>query len=227
VVPEIDTPAHSLAITKLFPEYALTNRAESVDQIDLSNDKAKELVQSIWAEALDEDTGAFRNAAVVDIGMDEYYGDGEAYRNFLVEIQEQVQAAGKTVRLWGSLTNISGTASPAAENLQMSIWSTVWADPREMYEQGYSLINMQNNHLYIIPGGGYDYLDLDDLEEEWEPNKFYDYNELEVIPAYSPQMLGAAYMIWNDESREQGIGEEEMYERFVQPLEVIAGKLWK
>jgi hypothetical protein len=40
-------------------------------------------------------------------------------------------------------------------------------------------------------------------------------------------MLGAAYMIWNDNSRELGIGEEEMYERFVQPLEVIAGKLWK
>jgi hexosaminidase len=129
--------------------------------------------------------------------------------------------------LWGSLSNISGTASPAAENLQMSIWSTVWADPREMYEQGYSLINMQNNHLYIIPGGGYDYLDLDDLKDEWEPNRFYDYNELEVIPSYSPQMLGAAYMIWNDNSREQGIGEEEMYERFVQPLEVIAGKLWE
>jgi hexosaminidase len=227
VVPEIDTPAHSLAITKLFPEYALTNQAESVDQLNLDNAKARELVQSIWAEALDEDTGAFRNAAVVGIGMDEYYGDGEAYRSFLVEIQEQVQAAGKTVRLWGSLSNISGTASPAAENLQMSIWSTVWADPREMYEQGYSLINMQNNHLYIIPGGGYDYLDLDDLKDEWEPNRFYDYNELEVIPSYSPQMLGAAYMIWNDESREQGIGEEEMYERFVQPLEVIAGKLWE
>lgn len=111
--------------------------------------------------------------------------------------------------------------------MQMNIWSMIWADPREMYDAGYSIINMQNNHLYIIPGGGYDYLELEDLQDNWEPNKFYDYNELEVIPAYSPQMLGAAYMIWNDMSRELDISEEEMYERFVQPIGVIADKLWQ
>lgn len=226
VVPEIDTPAHSLSITKLFPEYALTSRVESVDQIDLHNADAKAIVKEIWTEALDDTNGAFRDAEIVGIGMDEYYGDGEEYRKFLVEINELVQAEGKTVRLWGSLGNVSGTTIPDTENLQMNIWSTIWADPREMYEVGYSIINMQNNHLYIIPGGGYDYLELEDLRDNWEPNKFYDYNELEVIPAYSPRMLGAAYMIWNDMSRELDIGEEEMYERFVQPIDVIAGKLW-
>lgn len=72
-----------------------------------------------------------------------------------------------------------GTTMPDPENLQMNIWSTVWADPRDMYEAGYSLINMQNNHLYVIPGGGYDHLDTKDLYDNWEPNKFYDYNLLE------------------------------------------------
>ncbi|MCD7726255.1 MAG: family 20 glycosylhydrolase [Clostridiales bacterium] len=227
VVPEIDTPAHSLAITKLYPEYALTGNAEAVDQIDLHNEDAKAFVKEIWQEALDKENGAFREAEIVGIGMDEYYGDGEEYRRFLVEIHELVQSEDKTARLWGSLSNVDGTTVPAVENLQMNIWSTVWADPEEMYEAGYSLINMQNNHLYIIPGGGYDYLDLEELRENWEPNKFYDYNELEVIPAYSPQMLGAAYMIWNDKSRELEIGETDMYERFVQPLAVIADKLWQ
>lgn len=227
VVPEIDTPAHSLSITKLFPAYALTSRVESVDQIDLDNKDAKAFVKAIWRETLDSGDGAFRDAEIVGIGMDEYYGDGEQYRQFLVEINELVQAEGKTVRLWGSLGNVSGTTVPDTENLQMNIWSMIWADPREMYEAGYSIINMQNNHLYIIPGGGYDYLDLGDLRENWEPNKFYDYNELEVIPAYSTQMLGATYMIWNDMSRELEIDEEEMYERFIQPLDVIADKLWQ
>lgn len=227
VVPEIDTPAHSLAITKLFPEYALTGSVESVDQIDLHNTDAVEFVKEIWREALDGTSGAFREAQIVGIGMDEYYGDGEEYRQFLVEINELVQSAGKTARLWGSLSNVGGTTVPGTENLQMSLWSMVWADPREMYEAGYSIINMQNNHLYIIPGGGYDYLDEEDLRRNWEPNKFYDYNEMEIVPSYSPQMLGAAYMIWNDRSRELGIGEAEMYERFVRPIEVIAGKLWQ
>ena len=228
VVPEIDTPAHSLSITKLFPEYALTARAESVDQIDLGNADAVELVREIWQEALSGAGAAFRDAEIVNIGMDEYYGDGEQYRVYLTEIADLVRAEGKTVRLWGSLSNIAGRTMPDPENLQMNLWSTVWADPREMYEAGYSLINMQNNHLYVIPGGGYDYLDTEELYENWDANKFYDYNLLEMIPVYSPQMLGAVYMMWNDMSGslDVGISEYDLYERFEQPLPVLAAKLW-
>ncbi len=228
VVPEIDTPAHSLAITKLYPEYALRTSNESVDQIDLGQEEAVELVEQLWREALDRDTGAFRQARIVNIGMDEYYGEGEEYRQFLTEMNELVQESGKTVRLWGSLSNIGGTTQPSPENLQMNIWSTLWADPQEMYEAGYSLINMQNNHLYIIPGGGYDHLDGRELYENWAPNKFYDYNQTEIIPAYSPQMLGASYMIWNDMSGnlDIGISEYDLFIRFREPLTVLSMKLW-
>lgn len=228
VVPEIDTPAHSLSITKLYPEYALRTSNESVDQIDLGNEEAVALVEQLWQEALAEDTGAFRQAQVVNIGMDEYYGDGEQYRQFLSRINGLVQETGKTVRLWGSLSNMGGTTQPSPENLQMNIWSTIWADPQEMYEAGYSLINMQNSHLYIIPGGGYDRLDLRDLYENWAPNKFYDYNQMEMIPAYSPQMLGACYMIWNDMSSnlDIGISEYDLFNRFLEPMPVLPGKLW-
>ncbi len=228
VVPEIDTPAHSLSITKLFPEYALTTRNESVDQIDLNNADAKALVERIWREALEGGNAAFRNAETVNIGMDEYYGDGEQYRRFLTDINDLAQETGKTVRLWGSLSNMGGNTMPSPDNLQMNIWSTVWADPKEMYEAGYSLINMQNNHLYIIPGGGYDYLDAEELYQNWEPNKFYDHNQLEMIPSYSPQMLGASYMIWNDMSGnlDLGLTEYDLYERFVQPIAVLSVKLW-
>ena len=228
VVPEIDTPAHSLSITRLYPEYALRTSNESVDQIDLEKEEAVILVEQLWQEALAEETGAFRQARIVNIGMDEYYGEGEQYRQFLTRINDLVQGTGKAVRLWGSLSHIDGTTWPSARNLQMNIWSTVWADPREMYEAGYSLINMQNNHLYIIPGGGYDRLDIRELYENWEPNKFYDYNQMEMIPSYSPQMLGASYMIWNDMSGslDMGISEYDLYERFREPLAVLSGKLW-
>ena len=230
IVPEFDTPAHSLSITKLFPEYALTVRNEAVDQIDLSNRDAVEFVKDIWYEVLNEEQGAFARAEVVNIGMDEYYGDGETYRQYMNEIIELVQAedTDKTVRLWGSLSNMEGETMPPTENVQMNLWSDIWADPMEMYQEGYSIINMQNNHLYIIPGGGYDYLDNEDLYANWEPNKFYDYNQLEVIPAYSPRMLGAAYMIWNDmcDNLDVGISEYDLFDRFCQPIGVISGKLW-
>lgn len=228
VVPEIDTPAHSLSITKLYPEYALRTSNESVDQIDLGNDKAVTFVEKIWREELDEENGAFRGAEIVGIGMDEYYGDGEQYRQYLNRINSLVQETGRTVRLWGSLSNMGGVTKPSPENLQMNLWSTVWADPMEMYEAGYSLINMQNNHLYIIPGGGYDRLSGRDLYENWAPNRFYDYNRRESVPAYSPQMLGAAYMIWNDMSGnlDVGICEYDLYERFMEPLGALSARLW-
>lgn len=228
VVPEIDTPAHSLSITKLYPEYALRTSNESVDQIDLGNDNAVRFAEKIWREALDEEKGAFREAEIVNIGMDEYYGDGEQYRQYLTRINDLVQESGKTVRLWGSLTNIGGTTKPSPENLQMNLWSTMWADPLQMYEAGYSLINMQNNHLYIIPGGGYDCLNAKELYENWAPNRFYDYNRIETIPVYSPQMLGASYMIWNDMSGglDLGICEYDLFLRFRGPLDTLAVKLW-
>ncbi len=247
VVPEIDTPAHSLSINRLFPEYALRVDNESVDQIDLNKKKAVRLVKDIWREALTGGTvsdsaavfdiaassasiAAFNGADIVNIGMDEYYGDGETYRKYMNEIIELVREEGgvETIRLWGSLGNMDGRTVPPVENLQMNIWSDIWADPVEMYEDGYSLINMQNNHLYIIPGGGYDYLDNEELYLNWEPNKFYDYYQVKTVPEYSPQMLGATYMIWNDMSGslDVGISEVDMFDRFFAPLGVISGKLW-
>lgn len=228
VVPEIDTPAHSLSITKLYPSYVLNNRPESADQINLGNVDAVALVNEIWQETFSEDSGAFRGAQIVNIGMDEYYGDGEQYRKYASQMADMVRSENKTVRMWGSLSNMSGSAMPASDRLQMNIWSTVWADPREMYDAGYSLINMQNNHLYVIAGGGYDYLDREKLYTEWSPNKFYDYNTMEIIPCYSPKMLGAVYMIWNDMAGnlDVGISEYDLYDRFEKPLAVLSGKLW-
>ncbi len=239
IVPEIDTPAHSLAITKLFPEYAVTRSTESVDQIEVDNEEAVQLVKDIWTEVLvggqdEEERGsgsaAFQGASVVNIGMDEYYGAGEACRRYMNELIGHIRDVSdvETIRLWGSLTNMEGTTMPPTEQLQMNIWSMIWADPVEMYQAGYTLINMQNNHLYIIPGGGYDYLDTEELYQNWEPNKFYDYNQMETIPAYSPQMAGAAYMLWNDMSGSLnvGISECDLFDRFFAPLGVIGGKLW-
>ena len=132
------------------------------------------------------------------------------------------------MRMWGSLSHMGGKTVPDPANLQMNLWSTLWADPEQMYEAGYALINMQNNHLYIIPGGGYDYLDGEELYTQWEPYKFYDHDAMEVLPQYSQQVLGAAYMIWNDMSGnlDLGISEYDLYVRFTEPLPVLSAKLW-
>ncbi|WP_161635114.1 discoidin domain-containing protein [Thomasclavelia saccharogumia] len=229
IVPEIDSPAHSLAFTKVFPEYAFTSDPSHVDQIDLSIPGAVDLMKSLYSEYIDGDDPVFDNETTVHIGMDEYFGNGEHYRqygNTLIDLLGQ-----RTVRTWGSLSYIKGATKINPENVQMNIWHTMWAKPNAMYDLGYGLINSQNGKLYIIPGGGWDYLDDERIYNEWTPNIFVDSQNSNItyeIPSYSKQMLGGSYTMWHDMSGniDFGLSEYDSFDRFVKPLAVICEKLW-
>ncbi len=229
ITPEIDSPAHSLAITKVFPEYAFQTAPHAVDQIDLSQPGAVEQMVSLYEEYIGGENPVFDRDTTVHIGMDEYFGNGENYRqygNTLIDLLDN-----RTVRMWGSLSNIRGATKVSNEDVQMNIWHTMWANPKDMYDQGYGLINSQNRCLYIIPGGGWDYLEPDTLYEEWIPNLFVDSQNNKItynIPAYSKQMLGGSYHMWHDLSGniDYGLTESDSFDRFYQPLPVISEKLW-
>lgn len=232
IVPEIDTPAHSLFITSVFPKLGLTGNPESADQLDLSKPETVELVKKLWSEFLDVSTGTavFSNCNAVHIGMDEYYGNENDYIDYVTEISNYVHtlAPNKKIRIWGSFSQIRVECTDELKDLQMHIWNTDWADPQEMYDEGFAIINSLSSSLYIIPGGGYDWLDQEFLEERWQPNIFETKERTWVLPEYSPQMLGAAYMLWNDlyQLNGESITDEELFERFAEPLPVIARKLW-
>lgn len=232
IVPEIDTPAHSLFITSVFPKLGLSGNPESADQLDLSKPETVELVKKLWSEYLDCNTEAavFSDCNAVHIGMDEYYGNEKDYIAYMTEITNYVHvlAPDKKIRIWGSLSQIRAESTGELKDVQMHIWNTDWADPQEMYDEGFSIINSLSSSLYIIPGGGYDWLDQEFLEERWQPNIFETQERTWILPAYSPQMLGATYMLWNDlyQLNGESITDEELFERFSKPLPVIAGKLW-
>ena len=247
VVPEIDTPAHSLAITKVFPETALADEPENVDQLDLSGEETISLIEGLWGEYLDGEDPVFAEGGTVHIGMDEYYGDVQDYRAYMQRLVSLVTESGRTVRMWGSLSLIEKAnaaavqkgqsayrlwseeeeAAVSPEQIQVQIWSSQWADPQKTYQAGYTVINSLNSSLYIIPGGGYDFLDLEALSD-WEPNEYPMGGQTQVLPAWSGRVAGAIYCLWNDTigSLEAGITEEGIYERFSQPLELLSGKLW-
>lgn len=234
VVPEIDTPAHSLAIIKVFPETGKTDDIFVADQLDLSKEKTKEVVKEIWNEYLESENGGesvFADCETVHIGMDEYFGDGAEFMDYIAEIYDHIKELDpeKKIRMWGSLTGKNCDYSQIARDIEMQVWSTDWADPVEMYEAGFFIINSQNNHLYIIPGSGYDQLDVEYLANNWQPNVFENENNRWEIPTYSKQMSGACYMMWNDMIMIDGIEitEEDLYERFHEPLAVISEKLWR
>lgn len=232
VVPEIDTPGHSLAFVKVFPQLGIEN-PETADLLDVSKEETLELVKSIWKEYLTDtknQEAVFGECDTLHIGMDEYFGKSREYISYLTELAEYIKelAPEKEIRMWGSLTGMDCDYSKVSRDIQIQLWSTDWANPMEMYQAGFDIINSQNTRLYLVPGTGYDRLDIGYLAKEWEPNVFETSKKKWEIPSYSPQMLGACYVLWNDMVFIDGIEirEEDIFARFEEPLGIIADKLW-
>lgn len=227
IVPEIDLPAHSLSLTKVFPELGVTKDPNAADTLDLSKEKARQLAKDIWSEA----APVFENCDVWHIGMDEYYGDVEEFCMFMDELAGHICeiAPEKELRAWGSLTmKGSKELSQKVRDIQLQIWDVAWADPLEMYQQGFEIVNSLKNNLYIIPNSGYDRLDTNYLKNTWKPNEFRTEERTWTLPAWSGKCLGACYMLWNDWSHLNGgeVSDEELLQRFEEPVEVISEKLW-
>ena len=246
IVPEIDTPGHSGAFTKVRPDLmlpqsmAVNGTAERAgEQFDLSGDRTSAdsqygrslaFVKSVWNEYLTEEM--FDSSMTVHIGTDEYYGDANAFRQFSDDMIEFIQDNNRTVRMWGSLTALAGdgTVNVRSDNVQLNVWNTGYSNPSQMYNDGFDLINTLDGSLYMVPNGsggrgGYgDFLATQNLYNNWTPNKFGN----TIIPAGSEQMLGSTFAIWNDniDTRAQGISEVDNFERFEDALPVLASKNW-
>ncbi|MDD3368273.1 MAG: family 20 glycosylhydrolase [Lachnospiraceae bacterium] len=233
VVPEIDTPAHSLSLTSAFPELSLATMAESVDMLDLSKPESETLVKDIWSEYLESDEQTsevtFADSDTLHIGADEYYGNAENYLTFENSMIDFIHSFDKKVRMWGSLSGIRGTGRIQTENVELAIWNTDWADPMTMYRAGFDILNTNSAELYIIPGGGVDYLDTDLFYDTFAVNRFpMSDGSYTFLPEYSPKLEGAVYVMWNDlcDNLAAGISEYDMFDRFYMALPYVSQKCW-
>lgn len=231
VVPEFDTPAHSLALTKVRPDLAMKDKsvARHWDHLDLDSmyDESLAFTQSIFNEYMNGDDPVFDQNTTVNVGTDEYDGKyAENFRQYTDDMLKFIQDTGRDVRLWGSLSMRKGSTPVRSENVQMNIWNTSWANPNEMYKQGFDLINMVDGTLYMVPGAGYynDYLNSQNIYNNWQPNNMGG----TIISAGDEQMLGSAYAIWNDmvDKKANGISEYDIYDRFEKALPAMSSKLW-
>ncbi len=228
IVPEIDTPAHSLALTKVLPELRTSASGRDNDHLDLAKqyDESYDFVTNIFDEYLLGEDPVF-SSDTVHIGCDEYVVAPNAFRQFCKDMIEYIESTGRIARLWGSLTRIIGDGSVIVEGhgVQMNLWDEGYANMHEMYELGYDLINCNDNDYYIVPNAGYykDYLNA---------NTMYNLamNSIggKTIPAGDKQMIGGAFAIWNDmcDYLNNGISEYDVYDRFNQHLGLFAAKVW-
>lgn len=228
IVPEFDTPAHSLAFTKVRPDLTMKDKKVRrwVDHLEVSNPASLEFVKSVWDEYLDGEDSVFGSTDVIHVGVDEFEGNNEAFRSFTDSLLKYAISKGKTPRFWGSLTAKNGHTPVIVDGVEMNIWSTGWANPKAMYDKGYKLINTLDGPLYIVPAAGYynDFLNAEGLYNNWEANNMGG----TVIPAGSDQMLGAAFAIWNDkiDKGANGILEHDVFKRFEAILPALSSKMW-
>jgi len=221
IVPEIDVPAHALAFTKMRPE--IGSKKYGMDHLDLDNPVTYQVIDSVFREYLQGPHPVFTGKEV-HIGTDEYAKQAsEQFRAFTEHYIELVESYGKSVRLWGALTHAQGNTPVKSKGITMNVWYNGYAEPRDMEKLGYDLISSPDGWLYIVPAAGYyyDYLDIRELYNKWEPVQIGD----ERFKDGDPQIKGGSFAVWNDIVG-NGITEKDVHDRVFPAMQVLSQKMW-
>ena len=220
ITPEIDSPAHDLAFTQYRPD--LASKTDSKELLDLANPKTYTFLNSIWDEFL-----PWFDSPQVDIGADEYTtSNANQYRQFINTYYAYLKKKGKTVRMWGTLTWMTGSVS-VNNDIVTDVWDNRWANPLDTVQQGFQVINANDDLLYIVPKAGYfhDFLDTKLLYEQWEPNIFSFYQPNLDLSPNDPHLLGAMFAEWNDKLGKV-VSDADVDARVKPAMQVLSDKMW-
>ena len=235
IVPEFDAPAHALAFTRVRPNLMLkTQDPRSCEELDAAKPETLEFIQGLWDEYLlpGKSGRAVFEGCTVHIGADEFKGNNEDYRKFTDGVLRHILERGYTPRLWGSLTMKKGSTPVTSKGVQMNIWSKDWNLPWQAINEGYDIINTMDSQLYIVPFANYYRMDqnLKGLYENFVPNQIGAQGRplAERLPAGHPQLLGAAFAVWNDmiDLRSNGYTCEDLRDMIAETAAAFAQKAW-
>lgn len=224
IIPEIDVPAHSLALTHYKPE--IGSKEYGMDHLDLFKLETYEFVDALFKEYLEGDNPVFVGKRV-HIGTDEYSNAKkdvvEKFRAFTDHYIRFVEGFGKQAVVWGALSHAKGDTPVKSENVVMNAWYNGYADPATMIKDGYQLISIPDGLVYIVPKAGYyyDYLNEPYLYKEWTPAHI----GKAVFDEKHPSILGGMFAIWNDHVG-NGISVKDIHHRIFSPLQTLSVKMW-
>lgn len=224
IIPEIDVPAHSLALTHYKPE--IGSKEYGMDHLDLFKPETYEFVDALFKEYLEGDNPVFVGKRV-HIGTDEYSNAKkdvvEKFRAFTDHYIRFVEGFGKQAVVWGALSHAQGDTPVKSENVVMNAWYNGYADPATMIKDGYQLISIPDGLVYIVPKAGYyyDYLNEPYLYKEWTPAHI----GKAVFDEKHPSILGGMFAIWNDHVG-NGISVKDIHHRIFSPLQTLSVKMW-
>ena len=224
IIPEIDVPAHSLALTHYKPE--IGSKEYGMDHLDLFKPETYEFVDALFKEYLEGDNPVFVGKRV-HIGTDEYSTAKkdvvEKFRAFTDHYIRFVEGFGKQAVVWGALSHAKGDTPVKSENVVMNAWYNGYADPATMIKDGYQLISIPDGLVYIVPKAGYyyEYLNEPYLYKEWTPAHI----GKAVFDEKHPSILGGMFAIWNDHVG-NGISVKDIHHRIFSPLQTLSVKMW-
>lgn len=224
IIPEIDVPAHSLALTRYRPETG--SKEYGMDHLDLFKEETYSFVDSLFTEYLGGSEPVFIGPKV-HIGTDEYSNKDkevvEKFRAFTDHYIRLVESFGKQAVVWGALTHADGHTPVKSENVLMNAWYNGYADPKDMVEQGYRLISIPDGYVYIVPAAGYyyDFLNERFLYESWTPAHVGE----TVFEERDPSIAGGMFAVWNDHAG-NGISVKDIHYRLFSPMQTLSVKMW-
>ena len=230
IIPEFDTPAHALALTKVRPDLIYkSNNLRAAEMLDATNPATLDFVESVFDEYLlpqDGQPAVFEGCDVMHVGADEFHGNAEHYRAYAAWILKMIQKKGYTPRIWGSLNEKKGTTMISGKGAQMNLWNGSWAKAWDSIHQGFDVINTNDGALYIVPFAPYYRMDFYQpyIYTNWRVNEIAG----QIIPSGHPQLIGAVFGIWNDmiDQRYVGYCSYDIWNMFTTSVDILAGKFW-
>lgn len=234
IVPEFDAPGHALSFTRLRPDLIykgpMNHEKRRCEMLDAANPETIKFIGKVFDEYLQKDAKlgrpVFAGCDVVHVGADEFYGDKEDYRHFADSVLKHALKRGYTPRIWGSLSMKPGKTPVVSEGVQMNLWSGGWMKAKEAVDLGFNVINTNDGALYIVPYANYYRMDKNHkgVYENWIPNRVGS----ETLPAGHPQLIGAAFAVWNDETdlKHSGYAPYDVWETISGSIDVLSQKMW-
>ncbi|KAJ7096698.1 glycoside hydrolase [Mycena belliarum] len=229
IIPEIDTPGHSLAITKWKPELMIPN---TPDSLNLSHPDTIPTIKALWDEVL-----PWFSASEVSIGADEYDPAlADAYISFVNEMSTYISSkSGKSIRAWG--TNEPSSTASISKNVTIQHWDFPDSSvPVQLMQRGYRVINSEQQFLYLdgkTSDKGQFPVELDQAlmwggapdGGGWAPNIFTRHDPHNNTDPSNPLLRGSIMAIWNDWGN-NATTPLEIYYQLARSLAVFAEKVW-
>jgi hexosaminidase len=231
ILPEIESPGHSLVIVQWKPELG---HSSDLSLLNISHPDTIPTVQKIWKTFL-----PWFHSKTVSIGADEYRGSEAEYVRFVNVMNGYIgTVSNKSIRIWGTFPpkkDLPGlTYTNVHTNVSIQHWEYFEDDPYVDYiKNNYSVLN-SNDDFYIVNKYG-TYPQQIDVRKTfrgsppggtfWYPNIFHQSDATRNPPTNHPLVLGAIAPLWNDYGPLASVYSEAYY-AWRQGLPALADKQW-